>query len=216
MATQGCCSASVTSGCDMPKTATLRVRILNQKIEQRVHGIFVPQLGDFGESLALQGKQLRILHRSDHDGFGAGNFLPFVVPVVGWSQHVFADALARGRIFQALDQFCVAAIVGPRRNEGGEIVVPGGVGVGIGGDVGAGGAGRVDFGDDFRHASPVVLAGDFDVPDLDGNVGFAADAQRFIDRRPERSRFRCACASRKCRRTFAASVASAISSSVFA
>jgi hypothetical protein len=61
------------------------------------------------------------------------------------------------------------------------IVEPGGVGVGIGGDIGAGGARGVDLGDDFRHASPVVFAGDFDVPDFDGDVGFAADAQGFID-----------------------------------
>ena len=84
-------------------------------------------------------------------------------------------------IFQALDEFGGAAIVRPRRDERGEIVVPGGVGVGVGGDVGAGGAGGVDLGNDFGHASPVVFARDFDVPDLDGNVRFAADAQGFVD-----------------------------------
>ena len=82
---------------------------------------------------------------------------------------------------QTLDQLGGAAIVRPGRNEGGEIVEPGGVGVGVGSDVGSGGAGGVDFGDDFRHASPVVFAGDLDVPDLDGDVGFAADAQGFVD-----------------------------------
>ena len=60
-------------------------------------------------------------------------------------------------------------------------VEPCGVGVSIGGDVGAGGARGVDLGDDFGHASPVIFSGDFDVPDFHGNVGFAADAQGFVD-----------------------------------
>ena len=96
-------------------------------------------------------------------------------------EHVFADSFAHGRVFQALDHFCVAAIVSPGWNEGGESVEPGRVGVGIGGDVGAGSAGGVDLGDNFGHASPVVFAGGLKVPDLDGNVGFAADAQGFVD-----------------------------------
>ena len=62
-----------------------------------------------------------------------------------------------------------------------KVVEPGGVGVGVGGDIGAGGAGGVDFGDDFGHASPVSLSGDFEVPDFHGDVGFAADAQSFVD-----------------------------------
>ena len=71
--------------------------------------------------------------------------------------------------------------MGPRRNERGEIVEPCGVSVGVGGDVGAGGAGGCDFRDDFGHASPIIFAGDFDVPDLNGNVGLAADAQGFVN-----------------------------------
>ena len=165
----------------MPKTATSAGGILNEKVEERIHGIFVPELGDLGESLALQRNQAGILNGADHDGVGAGNFLPFVVPIFGRSEHVFADALTGRGIFQALDQFCVAAIVRPWRNEGGEIVVPGGVGVGVGADIGSGGAGGVDLGDDFGHASPVIFAGDLDVPDFDGDVSLAADAKSFVD-----------------------------------
>ena len=131
--------------------------------------------------LPCSGSSFGFCDCADHDGVGAGDFLPFVVPVFGWSEHVFANAGAGGGIFQALDEFCVAAIVRPGRDEGGEFVVPGGVGVGVGGDVGAGGAGGVDFGDDFGHASPVGFAGDFDVPDFHRDVAFAADAQGFVD-----------------------------------
>jgi len=36
--------------------------------------------------------------------------------------NVFADALAGGGIFEALDEFCGSTIVCPLRNESGEIV----------------------------------------------------------------------------------------------
>ena len=35
--------------------------VFDQEIEERVHRIFVPNLGDFGKALALQRKQLRVL-----------------------------------------------------------------------------------------------------------------------------------------------------------
>jgi len=37
------------------------------------------------------------------------------------------------------------------------------------------------LGDNFGHASPVIFPGDFDVPDLHGDVSFASDAQSFVD-----------------------------------
>ena len=85
------------------------------------------------------------------------------------------------RVFETLDELGRASVVRPRWNEGGEIVEPGSVGVGVSGDVGAGGAGGVDLGNDFWHASPIVFAGDFDMPDLNGDVGIAADAQGLVD-----------------------------------
>ena len=39
----------------------------------------------------------------------------------------------------------------------------------------------VDAGDDLGHLAPVGFAGGFEVPDLDGDVGFAADARGLVD-----------------------------------
>ena len=55
-------------------------------------------------------------------------------------------------------------------------VEPRRVGVGVGGDVDARRARLFDLGDDLRHASPVGFAGGLQVPDLDREMGFAADA----------------------------------------
>ncbi len=85
-------------------------------------------------------------------------------------------------VFETFDHLRRAAVVRPRRKERGETIAPGGVGVGVGGDVGPGGARGVDFRDDLGHASPVAFAGDLNVPDFDGNARFAADAQGLIDR----------------------------------
>ena len=41
----------------------------------------------------------------------------------------------------------------------------------------------IDLGDDIGHMSPVVLAGDFYVPDLDRNMSFPPDTQSFINGR---------------------------------
>src|SRR5579872_4936609 len=97
--------------------------------------------------------------------------------------------MAGSGIFQPLDQFCSATIVRPWRNEGGETVEPGSVSVSIGGDIGAGGAGGVNFGDDLRHLAPVIFAGNFDVPDFDRNVSLAADAKGFINGLEHRAAF---------------------------
>ena len=77
----------------------------------------------------------------------------------------------------------------PRRNEGGEIVVPGRIGIGVGADVGARRACGIDLCYNFWHASPIILARDFDVPNLYWNVSFAANPQRFVNRLQNRIAF---------------------------
>ena len=69
----------------------------------------------------------------------------------------------------------------PGRYECREVVEPGGVGISVRGDIHAGIARCIDFGDDFGHASPVVLARNFEMPYLNRDAGFAADAQGFVD-----------------------------------
>ena len=91
--------------------------VLNQEIEQRIDRIFVPQLGNLGQALALERKQLGIRDRTDHDRLRAGDLLPLVVPVPRGREHIFADAIASGWIFQPFDQLCGTPIVSPRRDE---------------------------------------------------------------------------------------------------
>src|SRR5579862_2163186 len=119
--------------------------ICNEQVEESVHGIFVAGLRNLGKTFAEKREQVRILDETKHDSIWAGDLLPFVVPGVGCGEHVFANARASDRIFQSLDKLYVAAVVRPRRNERRELVVPGGVGVGVGGDVSSSGAGSVDF-----------------------------------------------------------------------
>jgi hypothetical protein len=71
--------------------------------------------------------------------------------------------------------------VRPWRYEGGEAVVPGGIGVSVGTDIGSGSTCGVDLGYDFRHVSPVIFARDLEVPDFHGDVTLAADAEGLVD-----------------------------------
>src|SRR5207244_9580709 len=110
----------------------------------------------------------------------AGNLLPLVVPSIGRCEHVCADAGARCRILQTLDELGVAAVVRPRRNESGEVVEPCGVGVSVRGDVESLRPGGVDFRNDFRHVSPAWFAADFQMPNFHGAACFATDAQCLV------------------------------------
>ena len=56
--------------------------VFDEKVEESVHRILVPDFGDLGQRLALQWKQLGIVDDADEDRFRAGNLLPFVVPQV--------------------------------------------------------------------------------------------------------------------------------------
>ena len=130
--------------------------------------------------------QLRVCDHGNLDGFRAGNLLPLVIPglsggVFARREHVLADAGAGSGVFQAFHEFGIAAVVRPRRYKGGKGVEPGGVGVGVGADVNARGAGLLNAGHNLRHAAPVRLARGLEVPDFDRNVSFASDARRLID-----------------------------------
>src|SRR5205807_9133281 len=62
-------------------------------------------------------------------------------------------SLARGGIFQALEELGSAAVVGPGRDECGKAVAPRGVSVSVRSDVDALSARSFNLGDGFRHAS---------------------------------------------------------------
>ncbi len=40
----------------------------------------------------------------------------------------------------------------------------------------------IDMRDDLRHAPPILTAGRFEMPDFDGDMSFAADADGFVER----------------------------------
>ena len=144
-------------------------------------GIFVPELRDFRDGLALQRQQFGVLNDAEQDRFRAWDLVPFVIPGSAGGLHFFADAGAHGRILEALDQLGVAAIVRPGRNEGREAVEPCRVRVRIGADFDARAAGLVDMRDDLRHAPPILTARRLQMPDFDRDMSFTANADRFVD-----------------------------------
>ena len=91
------------------------------------------------------------------------------------------DARAHAGILEPLDELGLAAVVRPRRNEGRQLVEPGGIGVGVGGDIDARGAGALDARDDLGHQAEILDAARLQMPDLDGDVRFAADADGLLD-----------------------------------
>ena len=121
-----------------------------------------------------------------------------------------------GRILEPLDQLGVAAVVRPRRHERRQLVEPGGIGIGVRGDVDAGGARRSMRATISGIRPKLLFAARLQVPDLDRDVRLAADADRLLERGVMIASAPSACGSRRCRRTRAAARDSAISSSVLA
>ena len=109
--------------------------------------------------------------------------MPFVIPVIGWRHQIFTDTRPRRRIFQALDQLGITAVMSPGRNECRHTVEPRGIGVGIGADIHAFSAGSVNFRHNLGHPSPVLFSCNLDVPDFHRKMAFLSDANRFIDGR---------------------------------
>ncbi len=92
---------------------------------------------------------------------------------------ILLDTRANRRIFQALEQFLDSAIGGPGRKRGGKRRGAGGVRIHVRCDVQAGVACDLDGRDYVLHAAPAGLAADFQVENLDRQIGFAADADGF-------------------------------------
>ena len=88
-----------------------------------------------------------------------------------------ADA---GRIFQPFVHRLVTAAVGPCRDARVDRVRARGVKIHIGRDLHPIAPCFINQGDDAIHFAEVPLAGCFEVIDLSGNSGFAADAQELL------------------------------------
>src|SRR5215469_13440202 len=97
--------------------------------------------------------------------------------------HVLANASTCGGVLEPFDHLLISAVVSPGWNECREVVEPGGISIGVGGDVYASISRLFDVSNDFGHAAPVGFAGRFKVPDFYGDVSLAADANRFVERR---------------------------------
>ena len=78
----------------------------------------------------------------------------------------------------------------PRRDECRHRIEPCGVGVGVRRDIDAALSRLLDLRHDVRHPAPVGFARGLDVPHLDGNRRFTADANRFVERRHHAVAFR--------------------------
>ena len=204
----------------MPKTATLgKALVAHQDVEQRVDGILVPRCAAISASvLPWNCVSSGFFTAPMSTASGPGISCHSLSHVGRRPQHLRADARARRlRILQALEQLVVAAVVGPRRNERGEGVVPGRVAVGVGGDVDAGlRAPRRSWRRSPACGPSSRLPAALMCQISTGIVRLAPDPHGLVERVDDGIALRCACASRRCRRACAASAASAISSSVFA
>jgi hypothetical protein len=86
---------------------------------------------------------------------------------------------AVSRILQTLEHRLVAAIVSPRRDDGAQIVLAGGVRVDVCADVEPFRAGLVDHRRDLFHLAPELLIRHLQVNDVDPDLGSTADFNRF-------------------------------------
>ena len=70
--------------------------------------------------------------------------------------------------------------MGPWRDKCRKGIEPGRISIGVGSDVHTRSACSLNLGDHIAHVSPVVLAGDLQVPDLNRDARFAPDANGFV------------------------------------
>ncbi len=155
--------------------------VLDENIEQGLKRRLAPRLRDVGNGLALQGAQRRILDHADQNRFGSRDLVPFIVPGRAGGFDVLDDTRPRDRVLEALHHFLIAAVVRPRRHERGHVVEPRRIGVGVRGDVETARARRLDAFDHVRHAAPVPLASNLQMPDLHRDMRLAGNAEGFIE-----------------------------------
>ena len=156
--------------------------VLDQEVEQRLDRVRAAHQRHLGERLPLVLPELGVVHRSDQYRLRTRDLEPAVVPARVGALDVAPDPAPGLGIAQAREQPGGAAVVGPGRHERGERVEPGGIGVGVGGDVHPGPPGGVDLRHDLGHPAPVVLPGGLEVPDLDRNSRLAPDPDRLVQR----------------------------------
>src|SRR5204863_1627741 len=106
---------------------------------------------------------------------------PHVFRLAFRAGQLVADLLSDRGILQPLHELVFTALVEARRNGRTERSRSGDIGILVGGDVEPGGARLLDLRDDGAHLAPVLPAGNLEMPDLDRDVGLAADAEGFVE-----------------------------------
>ncbi len=148
---------------------------LHEQLEQRLGRLDTARLRDRREILAdyalLGGRGAR-----DHDQVVVARVARDARAELG------ADLIASQGIHESIEDRAAAALARRIREEDRQAGRVGGVGVGIGQHVEAGGARALDRGDRHGLLGPVGPAGRLQVADLDARAALAADAQRFVDR----------------------------------
>ncbi|MCR5879989.1 hypothetical protein [Phenylobacterium sp. J367] len=145
--------------------------------------------GDLGQGLAGQRLQLRVLEADQQGALGAGVALQVLEPL-GRSAHLGQDLGPGGGVLQPLDPLLHAAGLNPGRHGRVETGGAGGVGVHVGRDPQALGAGGLDLRDGLVELAPVLLAGRLQVVDLGRRAGAAGDLDQLVDRFQQARAFR--------------------------
>ncbi len=108
-----------------------------------------------------------------------------VVPAGQPVADLLLHLLALLAVLETFQQLGSTALVGPRRDDAGQVVAAARVRIDVGLHVDAALAGRLDQRDHFNHAAPVLLVRNLEVDDVNGDVGPLADGDSLLDRRED-------------------------------
>jgi len=158
--------------------AGLRV-VREDEIHERVFRGLLPGFCNVIESFPGELLEFGFFSGGNEDAGGAAAVVVKVFPVGVIAGEIFLDALANGRIFQALEQLLDPAIGNPRRESGRECRSAGGVRIHVGGDVEAGVPRVLNGCNDVFHGAPARPATDLEVKNFNRQICFAADSNGF-------------------------------------
>src|SRR5262249_45067187 len=116
-----------------------------------------------------------VVRADEHAAPVAADGRVMVVPAGDPLADVLLQPRALRGVLESCQHFRLAALVGPGRQDAGQVVVAARVRIDVGADIDPALAGRVDQLDDLAHAPPVGPVGDLDVQDLHGHAGPPAD-----------------------------------------
>ncbi len=134
------------------------------------------------EGHALVLAQRRVEDRAQHHAGGAARAVPLVLVRGGRIVHVALDALAGRRVLQPGQHLLGAALARPQRQARVEPVGGAAVGIDVGRDAQAAGAGGLDPAQHLAHLAPVGLVRGLEVPDLGRDARALGDGEHLVER----------------------------------